>query len=363
VTISVFAAPQHVMIMLRPQEHSFGPAPEAVRTAVPNRNRKTISKREVEFSLDPTRPDPECTGPGCSGGASPGDATVTCIGCTPGGSRPIPDGGLDLGFSYSYCTSPSGDDADQDGVRDGCEEMIAQQFAPVLRIDQNDRCSGREPYWSVARWSGPIGSAGSVKIMYFLSYYLDCPNSALLWGNTGHDGDSEWIIHTITTYAQAPTRWYSYSVTTSAHYGEQTDATSTMDYGSWPEYAYGYRIAPVVWVALDKHANYSSRGACEDGAIWWDSCGYPWRDEWVQVLSHTEANVGNNWSDPAAVRLKDLVQSRYPSVIGFETERIWGSMHQRVVPHLAEQFCGWYLYSGSRSCASGYGRPVYEYAF
>jgi hypothetical protein len=294
------------------------------------------------------------------------DPSTPEIECSPAGPQPVPAGGADLGFSHAYCTSPAGDDADQDGVRDGCEEVIAQNFAPVLRMDERDRCPTREPYWSVARRPE---SPRSLKIMYLLSYHLDCPNPALIWGDTGHRGDSEWIVITVVTASNAPTRWYTYSITTSAHFGETSDATTTTTYDNWPEWKqYTHRVAPVVWVALDKHANYRSRGDCEDGAYWWDSCGYPWRNELVDVKSHAEANVGNQWTGPTAgqwdmndVRLKDMVQSRHPAVFGYQQERIWGSPYQWAPEYFAEPFCGWQ--SGTTACASGYAKPVYAYGF
>lgn len=383
VELGVFEVPRYAVLVLQPREIDFGLNPEAQRASAPNRTRLTISTREVEFSLDPARQDPECTASACAQISAPagqisladGFVTPTEI-CAPGQSPPgctepppppddpdpppPPSGGFDLGVSYSYCTSPVGDDADADGVRDGCEESIAQAFTPVLRIQSNDRCQEREPYWSATRWAGD--RPFSLKVMYMLSYHKDCGSPTLI-GPTSHDGDSEFIIVTVeANHASAPTRWYTYSVTTSAHFGAFTDATRTWHYTDWPDwYWFVWRGKPVVWVALDKHANYRSQSACDSGAYGYDTCSGPFFTDSSSVLGHAAANVGNNWSTPTAARLKHLVYSRSLTVTA--GEYIWGSIGQRQDPtdHPYRYFCGWV--SNGPDCAGGYGRPVNLYRF
>ncbi|MEW5930096.1 MAG: hypothetical protein AB1941_21785 [Gemmatimonadota bacterium] len=364
VRLGVFEAPSYVIVMLRPAEASFGADPEAVRAAVADRLRSTISRREVEFSLDPSATDPECSAAACRrGGKSPGEVTAMClddpsteeIECEPTEPQPTPTAGKDMGFSYGYCASPSGDDADQDGIRDGCEQSLALTFAPLLRISAGDQCPVREPYWAAALWSG---RPNAVKVMYLVAYHEDCPNTAL-WpvGNTGHKGDSEWIIVTMEApSATDPNRWTTYSVTTSAHYRETSDATQTTSAGSWPSWRAEYKVAPVVFVALDKHANYKSWSDCENGAYGYDSCPGPTQDAVVEISEY--GNIGNNWATPTAVRLKHEVRSIFTPIT--QTEYIWGTHVQRSMGGIIEYFCGW---QASGPCASGYAWPVYDFVF
>lgn len=381
VVLRLGEVPAYTVLALSPAEVDFGSDPEARRKATPRRARSTISTREVEFSLDPAAQDPECTAAACtqitpafgltsySAGitsdecpqSSSPDATTTST-CEPpptedpppSDNGPYPYAGRDLGVSFAYCTSPAGDDTDSDGVRDSCEEKFAQKFAPVLKITTTDRCPNREPYWSVAKWDQ---QANSLKVMYLISYYRDCPRST----STGHAGDSEWIVLTAVASTEYPTWWYTYSVTTSAHYGAPfVDDTKTTRFDAYPEWYMGfYRAKPVVWVALDKHANYTTASECNGADFFfgygYDACGTSYEEN-VGVPSHTQANIGTVWAPSGGRQLKNKVYSR-ASVSGY-AEYMWG---YDPATGYGASFCGWQTQRSD--CAGKYGVYLLDYSF
>lgn len=331
VSARVFDAPPYPALTIRPARIDFGPDPEARRAAAPKAARGTISTREMEFSPQAIEP------------------------CTPETCSPPPEpeytpSGIEMGFAWSHCGGLMlGDDQDADGLRDYCEQELAIAFRPFMRMQDLDHCPQREPYWSATYYNG-IGIP-SVMIYYLVGYHRDCGSSH------AHKGDSEFVI----VYVSPPsgtsdTRWRLNYLVTSAHYGSYwTDGTAT---SAWDQVQYpaGYRGAPRVWVALDKHANYRSQSACNSGAYGYDTCSGVVVEARMEALSHAAGNIGNKWAKAGAVPLKYTLYSRsgQPGV-----EAPWGGLYPDGSSRSG--FCGWQPYVIIGECAGGYYITLEDY--
>lgn len=261
--------------------------------------------------------------------------------CTPSGD-PDPTG---AGYYYptltwEYCTDEFINDVDHDGLDDSCEQAFAQKFAPLLSTDPADQDLTREPHWAAA-----LELTGRVKIMYMLGYYRDngtedvCPefdpDKCL-----PHAGDSEFIYVEI-EYNWANSHWSLVETTLSAHWGDIGNSSERV-FANNLEFPAKYGGYPRVYVAVDKHANYKSRSACNDGAILWaDDCTNTVDNSRVFVGGYR--NIGSN-----SGRIIDQSTSSRPGYTG--VEYFWSATY----------FCGW---QPSSRCAGPYRRALDAFTF
>lgn len=227
----------------------------------------------------------------------PGDPSFqkNCIywpeGC-PEDPPPPPGPGYHMGAATtpSFCFSPTGiniNDADYDGMDDGCEQRLADQFRPSMAVAPASFDCGPtiEPYWA-AKYFPTSGNL--VRIAYLLAYRRDCGTTGIgtvllskafqvisLNGfivdlstddpGAGHSGDSEWVMVNV-RYNTATTRWVLVSVKFSAHDGTIVSGTREWPVGNIEIPAGSVSGGfPRVWVSLNKHANYVSRVSCQTG--------------------------------------------------------------------------------------------------
>jgi hypothetical protein len=164
-----------------------------------------------------------------------------------------------------------GTDTDQDGLSDRCENDISLAFAPLMRYNQGDDV-GREGYWAAKR------QGDMVRVIYFFGYYFDlgvvnhndytaCKLSSIggiLASCDGHHGDSEHVVLDI--YYNSTTRHWILSYAALSHHSGYIQATKPK-LAPYPALQWGGRIgsAPLIWVALGKHANYPTQAACDAG--------------------------------------------------------------------------------------------------
>lgn len=97
---------------------------------------------------------------------------------------------------WMTCVEGPGYDGDLDGVDDDCERIIAEAFAPELRVSQTDNARRYEPYWAVTL--SPDYS--HLRVLYLFSYNDDAGAPWMTdplvpdWAKSAHRGDSEWIL-------------------------------------------------------------------------------------------------------------------------------------------------------------------------
>jgi hypothetical protein len=236
---------------------------------------------------------------------------------------------------WSICAVSHAVDADHDNVDDNCEYLVAQAFAPSLRLSATEPNGSRQSYWAVTIDDRP-GTEQSLRIFYMFAYNHD----------ESHDGDSEFAQLRIwfdesATYGGTNGRWKLVSATYSAHFGELNDYTT--DYGySDLGYDFGgpFRGAPVDFVSRGKHANYAHKEDC--GGVFHpaDDC----TDNTVQVRFDvlTDRNIGSS-----RYPFRNCVQSVEPTVyLGIEC--LWTGTH----------FVGWV--DGSTASTTGY-RTLLDY--
>lgn len=205
-------------------------------------------------------------------------------------SPPDPSPGADgiwLGIDAAYCYLPYSSqpipltDRDNDGLRDICELILAQAFAPLLSMSPEDDCPGGEPYWAAKYFNNiqPYNWGDFVRIAYLQSYYLDC-------GTLGHSGDSELIQLTV-AYVPNTQHWRLINSWISAHAVLDGDALDDLagEVGSnsstwgtffqWPSgRAYSW---PRVYISPNKHGNYRSKNDCASGGAFFgfgEDCSY-----------------------------------------------------------------------------------------
>ncbi len=174
------------------------------------------------------------------------------------------------------------DDADRDGLDDGCELALAAAFAPELVVDRRDCLwTPAEPgrlaggYLFVAQPSGP-----GVRVAYMPAYFRDCGWSGpvcLLRGRgcSAHAGDSE-VVALDLAHDSATGRWRTTGVFLSAHCHGRSAGRCRWYRGAelrafaWVDgEAAG---APRVWVARGKHGHYPTRASCDAGHWSYDTC-------------------------------------------------------------------------------------------
>ena len=174
--------------------------------------------------------------------------------------------GEDIGHSWTDCTVEPPVDADQDGLDDSCEYLLAKAFAPVLVTGTLEDSAARRSYWAVRR--DPHGRVG-VRIFYALSYFRDTGESVIGSGFLGHFGDSEFIALDI-AWQQGST-WVLTQAYLSAHFATSNDVSSWHQ-ASDLEYQDEVNGAPQLYVSLFKHANYASAAGCKALPQTFDKC-------------------------------------------------------------------------------------------
>jgi hypothetical protein len=284
------------LFVIGPEEHSFGPTPEATRSAAPKHLRNTITTPAEELrasyiasagSVTPyTMPcNNDCGGD--DGGGSTGlisgvylPSYSTMASCVPNAGAPIPD---------------QLQDVDHDGVQDQCEYEIAHSFRPQMHFMSNDCQTGREPYWAAHYIPvSPVDGSGPViQVFYAIGYHYDCgcPGLNGLPDCGPHYGDSEFIVMEMRPEGPDPHLWMLQYATLSAHYGTRFNSTGTywrydLDYGDAPTGS-----MPVVWVSEGKHGNYRSQDVCDAGAESFDNCDNPLPQVWLEASA--DANLGS----------------------------------------------------------------------
>jgi len=289
------------VILVAPVEIDFGRDPEGRRRSAPKHSRKTISTSEETFFLQSTT---EC------------DPTTAVIECDTGGGSGEGGwtSGVQLPSGYTYqCMVAAGapGDADGDGILQQCEHELADAFGPYLQWDLGEETSQRQPYFAVKRG----GTSTEVKIMYMMSYFADGGHD--FWGGA-HDGDSEFLIFTV-SYKNG--WWRLSTVYLSAHWGVTGwDASSLRSTGEFEHPDGNIYGRPKIWIAEDKHANYSSQQKCDEGANYQDNCDQP-----INALEIHSAiadrNVGNRESGSTQL-LNCVVRTAYGGG-GTRQECLW----------------------------------------
>jgi hypothetical protein len=175
------------------------------------------------------------------------------------------------------CSQASGADQDSDGLSDDCELALARRFAPLLAVARGGcnwddtiapgRLAGGYFFAAEPRATGAV-------LAYLPAYFRDCGWSGpKCWvpgvDCAGHAGDSEFIALEL---ARAQERWSVARVYLSAHCFGRSGAdcrwyeSSELERFEWED------VAPVIWVAEGRQANYPSRAACDRGHHTLDTC-------------------------------------------------------------------------------------------
>lgn len=348
------------LLVVGPVEHSFGPDPEATRSAAATHSRRTITtfaeeRRAMyvapgavtgslyiggdggcnpELADTPCEPPPGEGNPGLWGAYIPSNGTMGS--CTPNPGAPIPD---------------VSEDADRDGVRDQCEYELAQAFHPQLQFDERDCNTTREPYWAANYQVAPVDGQPVITIFYAISYHYDCGSPVPLCPFDKcepHNGDSEFVVLEVST-VEYPTyngpHWYLKRATFSTHYASRYDGANTYAADDL-EYANAAQFSnPVVWVASGKHSNYRSQTVCDAGGVSSDNCDRPLFRVGLETLPN--ANLGS-----LSFQLINFVGSRSGSP---GVENMWSTD-----PNFP--FLGWFPRSEGGD-TTPYGKILRDFAF
>lgn len=243
------------------------------------------------------------------------------------------------GWDYSSCFSGFWD-IDDDGVHNGCENALAQRFAPELimtsRCDWDsglDRMGGE--YYFAAQpgvQRDPGGGTSHIRIAYLPAYYIDCGGLVEgwcelgMWGCAPHSGDSEFFIVDV-SYDFGTTHWVTDVVFLSAHCaGGTSDDCNWQAVGNFAWRDGKLLGAPVIWVSESKKANYYSEADCDAGGgpgwpINSDTCEYANRIM-VFPVAYTQQNIG---SRNTPLRDCEVAFSASPMTHGGALECMWSS--------------------------------------
>lgn len=319
-------------IILRPAELPFPTDAEVKRAAARMHSRNTITTTaEERASMRRNGRERVAYGKGRSGNPSimtlDGDcdspfAVQECpidVG-TGGGGTLVGGGGATLSptMTHAYCygvSSPlSGTtDRDNDGVRDSCEEALAERLAPLLNIGNDDNAPARQPYWAVSKHPD---RPDNLQIIFALGYLRDDGYVHF----DGHSGDSEFIVLEIANAYNST--WGVLYASLSAHFGAEEgvppESQGGLDTYYYDDLDYPQGPYPRIWSALNKHANYRNRAACESGAAYYDSCSGDYVG--TQIPAPASRNLGNFYNVPEVSRsvLTQLLDCTYwagPSVM------------------------------------------------
>lgn len=213
---------------------------------------------------------------------------------------PSAEVGIALPWTAASCAAQV-TDIDLDGLEDDCEFALARAFAPELRVSpqacnvEDGRIQGGYAFGVF-----PSDDPERLLIGYAPAYVRDCgwegPKCWLrLWGGcTGHGADSEFIGVAV-DFNRSASRWSASAVFLSAHCFGASDADCRWYAGDelWAfEWLDGVGGAVRVWVAEGKNANYPSRGRCDRGHWWYDTCDRN-RLSYVFPVERRSQNVGN----------------------------------------------------------------------
>lgn len=190
------------------------------------------------------------------------------------------------------CEEGPMNDSDVDGLSDDCETRLAAAFAPELYTSGILDNTGRE-----SRWAARLLQSGTIRVMYLLSYYNDagstfvgCPFSPS--DCAPHSGDSEWNLLDI-KYNATTHHWVLNSAEYSQHDGSTTYGSGGAAYPTvlyYPGKLGGY---PRSYVAIGKHANYSTVTECNGGGFAGsDDCSSG--STASRVAAGTTLNIGSN---------------------------------------------------------------------
>lgn len=164
-------------------------------------------------------------------------------------------------------------DADADWLDDGCEYRLARAFAPQWLMHPAEECPHRQPYWAAKLVVAPQ----LIRVAYMPAYYRDCgaPNELQAWvsalaDKNAHVGDSEFVM-VEAAFNPTTSHWELVRVFLSAH---DMSPNHRSEWAGYQEMFYGlrWRGYPKVFVARNKHANYKSEQACENGGLFGDIC-------------------------------------------------------------------------------------------
>jgi hypothetical protein len=253
------------------------------------------------------------------------------------------------GWDYNTCFSGFWD-IDDDGVHNGCENGLAQYFAPELRM--TSRCDwdyaldrmGGEYYFAVQAGVPRVTKAGTetsdIRIAYLPAYYIDCGGffegwcELGMWGCAPHSGDSEFFIVDV-SYDFETTHWVTDAIFLSAHcHGGLSDDCNWQDIANFEWRDGKVRGAPVIWVSENKHANYYSQDDCDAGGGWGpvhpDECDFTNQVKIFPVV-YGQQNIGSR-STP--LRDCDVAFSGSPMTDPNKTECMWRRS-------LSGRFNGW----------------------
>lgn len=131
-----------------------------------------------------------------------------------------------------------------------------------------------------------------------------------------------------------------------SHYGTVSNSSELVAYNDFAlQYPHRYRAYPRVFVAIDKHANYKSDTACDEGAAFTDDCPNN-QDESARVPVIESRNLGSS-----VVKWSTTTTSQSPGYYA-GSEYFWNSNFN---------FCGWFL--GVTECAGSYGLHLHGQGF
>lgn len=318
-TVNTFVYSSRPYVIARPAENKFPADAEALRMAAPTHAGLTVTTPAEERALMRVHGRARVAAEKAAGLASNGISAVDLapsmiIQCGDPGAPPDCDtpppspppaavggGGATLSstMTKNYCygvTTPlnATTDRDNDRIADNCEAQLASRLAPLLNIGNWDNVPARQPYWAAARHPD---RPDNVQIIYALAYLAD--GGYDIWGH-GHEGDSEFIILEVKNVSGS--KWGTIEATLSAHFNSEeylypgSGIYTGLDSYYWDDLDYPQGPFPRIWSALDKHANYRNRAACESGEWMQDSCGGDYFG--TQIPAPDSRNLGNYFHVP-----------------------------------------------------------------
>lgn len=328
--VSVWTHSLQPYIAIRPTTSDFGGDPEAERAKAPKRARSTVTDRKEEYlaaTLD------------CS--LAPSSDCVPVSGRTAASMTTSIGVFLPSHMTWAYCRSTTQwNDVDRDGITDECEDPLARAFAPTLWESATDDAIGKEPFYSVSPYPYALGK---IQIIYALSYYRDAGDP--LTRSYAHDGDSEFIIVEVVPIGDNFTTNFAVDyVFLSAHWDTEVESSQRVHYSNLWFNNDVHRASAEVWVAEDKHANYRSRAACENGG--WspfglsaDECDdlyykkplvdwYPWR-----------GNLGSQYH--AANPMPDMQMQNCVSALVYDPPDVSPRVGTECYWNVGARFAGW----------------------
>ncbi len=271
--------------------------------------------------------------------------------------------GVELRWTIELCRTAARD-ADADGVDDDCELSLARAFAPEMVVDPRDclwdassRGSRLRGGYLFAVQTAPTADR-TMRIAYLPAYFRDCgwrgiPCATRRPGCSAHDGDSELIVVDV-RYDPVSARWATHAVFLSAHCFGRSDGRCRWYAGdALRQFAWtgAERGAPRVWVARGKHGNYPTRGACDSGHWFYDTCDGNSAAYRFPVVSANQ-NIGSRHRPlPARCLPATRLALGAPGAAPDASECLWDA---------TRPFRGWQL-TGNGEAPTSYAR-VLEYA-